>query len=110
MRAAGLSSLAPPRGTDANAALWAAWIIGGAAAFAAGSALGRADEPLLVVLAAVIGALAVAVAMRPAALVSPGDPVPAAGIHPRRLGGSRSAYFLAAVAFAAGGDPPGRGA
>lgn len=101
MRDVGLSSLAQPRGTDANVPLWVARIAGGAAAFAAGTALGHAGEPVLVALLAVLGALAVALA----------------AVHPRwflmavlfllpayipdALGSPRFAYFLTAVALAA---------
>jgi O-antigen ligase len=101
VRDVGLSSLAQPRGADANLRLWAARIAGGAAAFAAGTALGHAGEPLLVALLAVVGALAVALA----------------AVHPRwflmavlfllpayipdSLGSPRFAYFLTAVALAA---------
>ena len=101
MRDVGLSSLTQPRVTDPTVRLWAARIAGGAAAFAAGTALGHAGEPLLVVLAAVVGALAVGLA----------------AVHPRwflmailfllpayipdALGSSRFAYFLTAVALAA---------
>ena len=102
MRVAGLTALAPPRPANENAGLWAAWIIGGAAAFAAGSALGRADEPLLLVLLAVLGAPAVAVAIAQPRwfLVVVLFLLPA--YIPDALAGSRSAYVLVGVAFAAG--------
>ena len=102
MRAAGSSALARPRPAEGNAGLWIAWVLGGAAAFAAGSALGRADEPLLLVLVAVLGAPAVAVAIAQPRwfLVAVLFLLPA--YVPDALVGSRSAYVLAGVAFAAG--------
>jgi O-antigen ligase len=63
VRYAGLGALARPRPAGANLPLWAGRIAGGAAAFAAGSALGQMDDPLLLVLVAALGALAVAAAV-----------------------------------------------
>jgi putative inorganic carbon (hco3(-)) transporter len=101
VRDVGLSSLAKPRGGDANVRLWAARIAGGAAAFAAGTALGHVEQPVLVALLAVLAALAVALA----------------AVHPRwflmavlfllpayipdAFGSPRFAYFLTALALAA---------
>ena len=101
MPAAGPTALAPPRPANENAGLWAAWIIGGAAAFAAGSALGRADEPLLLVLLAVLGvpAVALAIAQPRWFLVVVLFLLPA--YIPDALVGSRAAYVLVGVAFAA---------
>jgi putative inorganic carbon (hco3(-)) transporter len=52
-----------PRPVAPGAALWAGRIGVGAAAFAAGSALGRAGDPLQLLLAACLGALAMAAAV-----------------------------------------------
>jgi putative inorganic carbon (hco3(-)) transporter len=60
---AGLSRPAPPRPAEANLPLWAGRIGVGAAAFLVGSALGRADDPLQLGLAACCGGLAIAAAV-----------------------------------------------
>jgi putative inorganic carbon (hco3(-)) transporter len=60
---AGVSRQAPPRPAEANLALWAGRFGLGAAAFVVGSALGHADDPLQLVLAACIGGLAIAAAV-----------------------------------------------
>jgi putative inorganic carbon (hco3(-)) transporter len=52
-----------PRPARADAALWAGRIAAGGAAFAAGNALARAGEPLMLVAAVVLGAVAVGCAI-----------------------------------------------
>jgi putative inorganic carbon (HCO3(-)) transporter len=59
VRDTGLGALARPRSAEANVPLWAGRIAGGVAAFAAGSALGHVGDPLLLILLAALGALAV---------------------------------------------------
>jgi putative inorganic carbon (HCO3(-)) transporter len=63
VRDARLGQLVWPRPSQADVALWAGRIAASAAAFAAGSALARADDPLLLVAAAVLGVLAVSCAV-----------------------------------------------
>jgi putative inorganic carbon (HCO3(-)) transporter len=60
---AGVSGQAPPRPAEADLALWAGRVGVGAAAFVAGSALGRADDPLQLGLAVCAGGLAIAAAV-----------------------------------------------
>ncbi len=63
MQEAGLSRQAPPRAGEAGPAIWAGRIAMGVAALALGTALGRADDPALLVVGAVLAALAVAAAV-----------------------------------------------
>ncbi len=60
---AGLRRHAPPRLSGAGIALWAGRIAVAAAAFGVGTALGRASDPLHLVLLAGLGAIAVAAAI-----------------------------------------------
>jgi putative inorganic carbon (HCO3(-)) transporter len=59
----GLGQLARPRLARANGALWAARIGIGAGAFAAGRALAQVSDPLVIAVAAVLGTIALAVAI-----------------------------------------------
>lgn len=63
MREAGLGQLAPPRPARSAVTVWGGRIVGGAAAFAAGSVLGSADDPLQLALLPVLGAVAIAAAV-----------------------------------------------
>lgn len=63
MHHAGVSRHGPPRPVGAGAAIWAGRIGVGAAAFVVGGALGQADDPLRLVLAACLGGLAIAAAV-----------------------------------------------
>lgn len=63
MSDAGLGRQPQPGAAEAGVTLWAGWILAGAAAFAAGSVLGRAGAPLELVLLASVGGLALAAAI-----------------------------------------------
>jgi O-antigen ligase len=102
VRDAGLSALAQPRSADADPKLWIARIAGGTVAFAAGIALARAHEPLLVLLLAALGALAVAAAVAQPRWFLLVVLFLLAAYVPDALAGQRFAYALTAVAIAAG--------
>jgi O-antigen ligase len=63
MQHAGVSPQVPPRPAQANLVLWTGRVGVGVAAFAVGSALGRADDPLQLGAAACFGGLAIAAAV-----------------------------------------------
>lgn len=100
MSEVGLSGPAPPPAAARRLALWAGWIAAAVAAFAVGSALGQADDPLRLLVLAVLGGLAVAAASARLRWCLVGALFLLMAYIPNVLAGPSSAHAVTAVILA----------
>ena len=100
MSEVGLSRQAPPPAAAARLALAAGWIAAAAAAFAIGSALGQADDPLRLLVLAVLGGLAVAAAVAQLRWCLVGALLLLVAYVPNVLAGPSAAHAVTAVILA----------